>query len=75
VCAQGRATLTATRATLTATADNAVALEGYRDHGTFACALRDAAVHADVNKNRLLKVTDPADYIGKNALGCSFEEL
>jgi hypothetical protein len=51
-----------TRATgqtfLTATTDDAPALEGYRGHGIFTYALLDALDHADVNKNGLIEVLD-----------------
>src|SRR3981189_1391839 len=66
-----------TRATgrtfLTATTDDAPALEGYHGHGVFTYALLDALEHADVNKNGLIEVSELADYIDQKVPDFSFE--
>ncbi|WP_334396117.1 hypothetical protein [Bradyrhizobium sp. AZCC 2289] len=58
---------------LTATTDDAPALEGYRGHGVFTYALLDALDHADVNKNGLIEVSELADYIDQKVPDFSFE--
>jgi hypothetical protein len=66
-----------TRATgrtfLTATTDDAPALEGYRGYGVFTYALLDALDQADVNKNRLIEVSELADYIDQKVPDLSFD--
>ena len=61
------------RTFLTATTDDAPALEGYRGHGVFTYALLDALDHADVNKNGLIEVSELADYIDQKVPDFSFE--
>src|ERR1700738_224401 len=61
------------RTFLTATTDDAPALEGDRGHGVFTYALLDALEHADVNKNGLIEVSELADYIDRKVPDCSFE--
>jgi hypothetical protein len=66
-----------TRATgrtfLTATTDDAPALEGYHGHGVFTYALLDALEHADVNNNGLIEVSELADYIDRKVPDFSFD--
>jgi uncharacterized caspase-like protein len=61
------------RTFLTATTDDAPALEGYRGHGVFTYALLDALDHADVNKNGLIEVSEIADYIDQKVPDYSYE--
>jgi uncharacterized caspase-like protein len=61
------------RTFLTATTDDAPALEGYHGHGVFTYALLDALEHADVNKNGLIEVSELADYIDQKVPDFSFE--
>src|SRR6202048_4676277 len=61
------------RTFLTATTDDAPALEGDRGHGVFTYALLDALEHADVNKNGLIEVSELADYIDQKVPDLSFE--
>jgi uncharacterized caspase-like protein len=61
------------RTFLTATTDDAPALEGYHGHGVFTYALLDALDHADVNKNGLIEVSELADYIDQKVPDFSFE--
>jgi uncharacterized caspase-like protein len=61
------------RTFLTATTDDAPALEGYHGHGVFTYALLDALDHADVNRNGLIEVSELADYIDQKVPDFSFE--
>lgn len=61
------------RTFLTATTDDAPAMEGYRGHGVFTYALLDALQNADVNKNGLIEVSELADYIDQKVPDFSFE--
>lgn len=61
------------RTFLTATTDDAPALEGYHGHGVFTYALLDALDHADVNKNGLIEVSELADYIDQKVPDYSYE--
>jgi WD40 repeat protein len=61
------------RTFLTATTDDAPALEGFRGHGVFTYALLDALDHADINKNGLIEVSELADYIDQKVPDYSFE--
>ena len=61
------------RTFLTATTDDAPALEGYRGHGVFTYALLDAIDRADVNKNGLIEVSELADYIDQMVPDYSYE--
>ncbi|MGE0285357.1 MAG: caspase family protein [Bradyrhizobium sp.] len=61
------------RTFLTATTDDAPALEGFRGHGVFTYALLDALDRADVNRNGLIEVSELADYIDQKVPDYSFE--
>ena len=61
------------RTFLTATTDDAPALEGFRGHGVFTYALLDAIDRADVNKNGLIEVSELADYIDQMVPDYSYE--
>jgi uncharacterized caspase-like protein len=61
-----RMTADESRTSLTATTDDAPALNGYRGHGVFTCTLLDALEHGDVNKNGLIEVLELADYVDVN---------
>ena len=61
------------RTFLTATTDDAPALEGYRGHGVFTYALLDALDRADINKNGLIEVSELADYIDQKVPDYSYE--
>ncbi|MGE0285358.1 MAG: caspase family protein [Bradyrhizobium sp.] len=61
------------RTFLTATTDDAPALEGFRGHGVFTYALLDALDRADVNKNGLIEVSELADYIDQKVPDYSYE--
>ncbi|MEH2567741.1 caspase family protein [Bradyrhizobium sp. AZCC 2289] len=71
--ALNRMTRATGRTFLTATTDDAPALEGYRGHGVFTYALLDALEQADVNKNGLIEVSELADYIDQKVPDFSFE--
>ncbi len=71
--ALNRMTRATGRTFLTATTDDAPALEGYHGHGVFTYALLDALDHADVNKNGLIEVSELADYIDQKVPDISFE--
>jgi WD40 repeat protein len=71
--ALNRMTRATGRTFLTATTDDAPALEGYHGHGVFTFALLDALDHADVNKNGLIEVSELADYIDQKVPDISFE--
>ncbi len=71
--ALNRMTRATGRTFLTATTDDAPALEGYRGHGVFTYALLDALDHADVNNNGLIEVSELADYIDRKVPDISFE--
>lgn len=61
------------RTFLTATTDDAPALEGYHGHGVFTYALLDALDHADVNHDGLIEVSELADYVDQKVPDYSFE--
>lgn len=61
------------RTFLTATTDDAPALEGYRGHGVFTYAVLDAMERADVNQNGLIEVSELADYVDQKVPDYSFE--
>jgi uncharacterized caspase-like protein len=71
--ALNRMTRATGRTFLTATTDDAPALEGYHGHGVFTYALLDALEHGDVNKNGLIEVSELADYIDQKVPDFSFE--
>lgn len=54
------------RTTLTASTDDASALEGYRGHGVFTYALLDSFGEADVNQDGVVDVTELAAFIDKS---------
>ncbi|EGP09590.1 polysaccharide deacetylase [Bradyrhizobiaceae bacterium SG-6C] len=61
------------RTFLTATTDDAPALEGFRGHGVFTYALLDALERGDVNGNGIIEVSELADYIDAKVPDYSFE--
>lgn len=61
------------RTFLTATTDDAPALEGYRGHGVFTYALLEALDHGDVNGNGLIEISELADYVDRKVPDLSFE--
>jgi hypothetical protein len=61
------------RTFLTATTDDAPALEGYHGHGVFTYAVLDALDHADVNHDGLIEVSELADYIDRKVPDYSYE--
>jgi WD40 repeat protein/uncharacterized caspase-like protein len=71
--ALNRLTRATGRTFLTATTDDAPALEGYRGHGVFTYAILDALERADVNRNGLIEVSELADYIDQKVPDISFE--
>jgi uncharacterized caspase-like protein len=71
--ALNRMTRATGRTFLTATTDDAPALEGYHGHGVFTYAILDALDHGDVNKNGLIEVSELADYIDQKVPDISFE--
>jgi WD40 repeat protein len=71
--ALNRMTRATGRTFLTATTDDAPALEGYHGHGVFTYAILDALDHGDVNKNGLIEVSELADYIDQKVPDISFD--
>ena len=63
VAALDRMTRATGRTTLTASTDDAPALEGFRGHGVFTYALLDAFGRADANGDGLVDVTELAAFI------------
>ena len=61
------------RTFLTATTDDAPALEGYRGHGVFTYAILDAFDRADINGDGLIQVSELADYVDAKVPDISFE--
>jgi hypothetical protein len=61
------------RTILTASTDDAPALEGYRGHGVFTYALLDALGRADTNGDGLIDVTELALHIDHEVPKLSFE--
>jgi WD40 repeat protein/uncharacterized caspase-like protein len=61
------------RTFLTATTDDAPALEGFHGHGVFTYALLDAFDHADVNHDGLIEISELADYVDQKVPDYSFE--
>jgi uncharacterized caspase-like protein len=51
------------RTVLSASSDDAPALEGYKGHGAFTYVLLEALGAADINKNDLIEVGEIADYL------------
>src|SRR5262249_17458670 len=51
------------RTVLSASSDDAPALEGYRGHGAFTYVLLEALGAADINGNGLIEVGEIADYL------------
>jgi hypothetical protein len=71
--ALNRMTRATGRTFLTATTDDAPALEGYHGHGVFTYAILDALDHGDVNKNGLIEVSELADYVDQKVPDISFD--
>jgi hypothetical protein len=71
--ALNRMTRATGRTFLTATTDDAPALEGYHGHGVFTYAILDALEHGDVNKNGLIEVSELADYVDQKVPDISFD--
>jgi WD40 repeat protein len=71
--ALNRMTRATGRTFLTATTDDAPALEGYRGHGVFTYAILDALDHGDINKNGLIEVSELADYVDQKVPDISFD--
>jgi WD40 repeat protein/uncharacterized caspase-like protein len=61
------------RTFLTATTDDAPALEGFRGHGVFTYALLEALDRADTNNNSLIEISELADYIQQKVEDYSYE--
>jgi len=61
------------RILLTATTDDAPALEGYRGHGVFTYAILDAFAHAAVKHDDLIEVSGLADYLDEKVPDISYE--
>jgi WD40 repeat protein len=64
--ATARLTRSMGRTVLSATLDNAPALEGYKNHGVFTWAILDAMTHADSNNDQRIEVTELARYLEAN---------
>jgi WD40 repeat protein len=71
--ALNRMTRATGRTFLTATTDDAPALEGYHGHGVFTYAILDALNRGDVNKNGLIEVSELADYVDQMVPDISFD--
>jgi hypothetical protein len=71
--ALNRMTRATGRTFLTATTDDAPALEGYHGHGVFTYAILDALDHGDINKNGLIEVSELADYVDQKVPDISFD--
>jgi uncharacterized caspase-like protein len=61
------------RTVLSASTDDAPALEGYRGHGVFTYALLDGLNAADTNGNGLIEVTELAAFIDQQVPDLSFK--
>lgn len=61
------------RTVLSASSDDAPALEGYRGHGVFTYALLDGMAGADANGNGLIEVTELAAFIDQQVPDLSFK--
>jgi WD40 repeat protein/uncharacterized caspase-like protein len=61
------------RTVLSASTEDAPALEGYRGHGVFTYALLDGLNAADTNGNGLIEVTELAGYIDQKVPDLSYE--
>ena len=72
VAALARLTQAMGRTVLSASTDDAPALEGYRGHGVFTYALLDALGTADANKDGLIEVTELAGAIDKTVPDISY---
>lgn len=65
VAALARMTRAMGRTVLSASTNDAPALEGYRDHGVFTYAVLDALGYADTNRDGLIEVTELAAAVDK----------
>jgi uncharacterized caspase-like protein len=61
------------RTVLSASTDDAPALEGYKGHGVFTYALLEAIASADANNNGLIEVTELAAWIDQRVPDLSYE--
>lgn len=61
------------RTVLSASSDDAPALEGYRGHGVFTYALLDGLAAADTNGNGLIEVTELATFIDQKVPDLSYQ--
>ncbi|WP_334403190.1 caspase family protein [Bradyrhizobium sp. AZCC 2289] len=61
------------RTVLSASSDDAPALEGYRGHGVFTYALLDGMSGADTNNNGLIEVTELAAFIDQKVPDLSYQ--
>ncbi|MCK1389020.1 caspase family protein [Bradyrhizobium sp. 21] len=61
------------RTVLSASSDDAPALEGYRGHGVFTYALLDGLQAADTNGNGLIEVTELAAYVDQKVPDLSYQ--
>lgn len=61
------------RTVLSASTDDAPALEGYRGHGVFTYALLEALDRGDLNGNDAIEVTELATYVDQKVPEISFE--
>ena len=61
------------RTVLSASTDDAPALEGYRGHGVFTYAVLDALGAADTNGNGTIEVTELASFVDQKVPELSYE--
>lgn len=61
------------RTVLSASSDDAPALEGYRGHGVFTYALLDGLQAADTNGNGLIEVTELAAFVDQKVPDLSYQ--
>ena len=73
VAALERMTRAMGRTVLSASSDDAPALEGYRGHGVFTYALLDGLAGADTNGNGLIEVTELAAFIDQKVPDLSYQ--
>ena len=73
VAALDRMTQAMGRTVLSASTDDAPALEGYRGHGVFTYAVLDALGAADTNGNGTIEVTELASFVDQKVPELSYE--